>query len=122
MKLTLPNNEDLYLPDEVPLAQKLKIVDAILDEWEDYFREAWYTPRTKACLYSLASYLCRGYHRDKNVAKGKRLEDTYVWSRMKEKRVRFGDGVTVLFSDLPKWIKIRLGVPHCYNEDEENQE
>ena len=123
MKLIMPNNQRLFLPDHIPLEEKIEIVNGILKEWEDYFRLAWHSPKTKFCLHSLGSYLCWGYHRDKNRAENSRIEDKYVWSKKKEKRVEYGDGITFNFSDLSMEDKITLGVPHCYNDEEteENQ-
>jgi len=123
MKLLLPNGRKIYLPDTISLEEKMKIVNGIIIEWEDYFRASWNTPKTKACLSILATYLCRGFHRDKNVTQGKRVEDPYVWSKKKEQRVKFGDGITILFSEMSTVEKIQLGIPHCYNEEiEEKQE
>jgi len=119
MKLLLPNNKKIYLPDNASLEERKEKVNEILNEWEDYFRKAWHSSKTKIALHVLASYLCWGYHKDKNAEKGKRTEDKYVWSNQKEKKVKYGDGVTILFSDLSMKDKIRLGVPHCYNDENE---
>ena len=119
MKLLLPNDEKIYLPDDASLEDRKAKVKEILNKWEDYFRESWYTSKTKYALHLLASYLCWGYHKEKENGK----EDKYVWSRRKEKKVKYGDGITTLFSDLSMKDKIQLGIPHCYNEEiEEKQE
>lgn len=115
MKLYLPNGKRIKLDTSLTLDEKIKIVEEITSEWEDYFLLYWDSEKVRVCLEVLANYLV--WHKEKEEWK---KEDKYVMSVLKMKRQKRGHEKEVLFSELNMKKKIEYGIEHCYNDDPED--
>ncbi len=99
MKIQLPNGQQHILDENIPIEEKIKVVDEITEEWMPTIRKNWNSNSVKFFLDSLGNYLV--WHKEPEE-KGR--EDKDVLSRKKmEKMVRFKKtSKTVNFSDLGK--------------------
>jgi len=99
MKIQLPNGQQHILDENIPMEEKLQIVDELTEEWMPTLRKNWNSNSVKFFLDSLGNYLV--WHKEPEE-KGR--EDKEVLSRKKmEKMVRFKKtSKTVNFSDLSK--------------------
>lgn len=114
MKLKLPNGEEINLDVKLPLDERKRVVDSILEEWSWYFEHSWGLNKTKVCLEILSNYLCMvKEEEDKNK------EDKYIMSATKIKHMERGSSKTSNFSNLPQEHKQLFGLVD--NEDESGE-
>lgn len=115
MKLKLPNGEKIKLNTSLPLEERKKIVNEILEEWDWYFESSWELEKTKVFLEVLSNYLCMVKEEE-----NKNTEDKYILSTTKMKHMKRGSARTANFSNLPQEQKQLLGLVD-HNDDESGE-
>ena len=78
MKLKLPNGEKIELNEKLSIKEKLKIVNDLVDEWDEQIHESWFNTKIKYFLDGLANYLV--WHKDEHE---RNTVDKYVLSVVK---------------------------------------
>lgn len=117
MRVKLPNGDKVILDTTLPLDERKKVVDKILQEWNWFFEESWELSKTKNCLDTLSNYICLVKDGDK-----KNKEDKYIMSLTKLKHLnRWNDKKSTNFSDLPNEQQKLLGVVDNGREDESGE-
>lgn len=116
MNLKLPNGHKIKLNKNLPLEERKRVVNEILEEWDWFIRESWELMKTKVFLEVLSNYLCM-------VKEGeeKNKEDKYILSATKIKHMQRGSSKKANFSNLPQDQKKLLGLVD-YSEDESGGE
>ncbi|MDS7057022.1 hypothetical protein NXG04_06875 [Klebsiella pneumoniae] len=85
MKIQLPDGKQKTLDENISLEEKKKVVQEIVDKWEDIARLNWDSQSVKYFLDSLANYLV--WHKEEE---DKQSEDKEVMSRNKTNRLHRG--------------------------------
>ncbi|NBI28613.1 hypothetical protein [Chengkuizengella marina] len=106
MKLKLPNGEKIKLNTSFEYKERLEAVNNILLDWEDYFYKTWDQKKTSVCLEILSNYLCMV----KDKGEDKNIEDKYILSNYKMKKLKRGDKRMTNFTDLKSYHKKLLGI------------
>lgn len=93
MRLRLPNNDTIILPGKLNYAERLELVNDVLEKHNNYFTDAWETDRVKTCLHMLTSYLSRAKDfKDKEYPTASINESAILDGRRKSKHyTRFSD-------------------------------
>lgn len=107
---------DIELDDNLTLEEKKHLINQLLNKiiklddlqitLEDYLRMTWFKGSTKYFLSSLGTYLCKKDPRT----------DKYILSQTQLRKMKSGDSRQILFSDLPRQEKEKLGIID-YEED-----
>lgn len=105
MKLVLPSGEKTYLDTSLTYDEKLMVVNTILDEWNDHFKNTWENNKTKTCLDILSTYLCTAKSEE-----DRHKEDKYVMSTTKVKKMQRGNNKVLHFNDLEPELQFQLGM------------
>jgi hypothetical protein len=100
VKLVLPDGKEYALPVNINYAQRVEVVNQLLDQWEKFFQENWDNRRVVVCLDILGNYLCRSPE----------FKDSNVLSVKNQKELENGSKRCVPFSSLPKSHQIMLGI------------
>lgn len=116
MKLKLPNGDSIKLDTSLPLEERMRVVNEILAEWNDYFESSWELRKTKVCLEVLSNYLTMV-----KDGKKKNKEDKYIMSATKIKHMTRGSSKSANFSNLPQEQRVLLGLVD-YSEEENGGE
>lgn len=107
MKLKLPNNTEIDLDINLTYEKKVKIINNILKDYEDYFYKYWDTQRVRTCLDIMGNYLC---HK-------KNINDKEILSRKKFGEMIRGSSKYVPFSCLTTEEQTLLGLIDVIEED-----
>lgn len=112
MKLILPNGGNIKLNTNLPLEERKKVVNEIIEEWNWYFESSWELEKTKVCLEILSNYLCMVKDGD-----DKNKEDKYIMSATKIKHMQRGNIKSSNFSCLPQDQRLLLGLVDFSDEE-----
>jgi 23S rRNA A2030 N6-methylase RlmJ len=112
MKLKLPDGTQIILNTSLPLEERKRVVNEILDEWKDYFESSWELSKTKVCLEVLSNYLCLV-----KDGEDKNKEDKYIMSLTKVKHMKRGNDKVSNFSSLPQEHKQLFGLVDYRDEE-----
>lgn len=113
MIIELPNGNRVELDNDFTIDDKVRKVEELVLEFEDYICEGWETTRIKFFLNGLSNYLC--WHKEEKYS-----QDKDILSKTKDLRMKKYDSKNILFSSLNKDEKQSIGiyVDNNYEESE----
>lgn len=114
MMIELPNGNRVELDNEISIDEKLKKVEELILEFEDYISDSWETTKTKFFLNGLSNYLC--WHKEE-----KYTHDKEVLSKRKVRQMetKIYKNNYINFSELGMNDKIILGLISDYDYESE---
>lgn len=105
MQLLLPNGNKVFLDKSLDYAERVKVVESILSDWEEHFRKTWDMNKTKISLDVLSTYLVVTKEEEDRTK-----EDKFIMSPTKMRKMLRGDPKKTNFSDLTYEQRLGLGM------------
>lgn len=103
MIIELPDGNRVELNNDISIDEKLKKVEELILEFENYICDSWETTKIKFFLNGLSNYLC--WYKEEKYS-----HDKEVLSKTKDLRMKKYDDKNILFSNLNKEDRQKIGL------------